>query len=59
MSHAEPDLFSRHPYVLTSRDAELEQWVKRIGARLVIIGPGGARSSGRVDLASAAADLAR
>jgi prephenate dehydrogenase len=39
VSHAEPDLFSRRPYVLTSRDAELEQWIKRIGARLVIMDP--------------------
>jgi prephenate dehydrogenase len=37
VAHAEPSLFSRHPYVLTSRDAELEHWVERIGAHLVIM----------------------
>jgi prephenate dehydrogenase len=37
VAHAEPDLFSRRPYVLTSHDAEMEQWIKRIGARLVVM----------------------
>ena len=39
VTHAEPTLFSRHPYVLTSRDAELEHWVERIGAHLVVMDP--------------------
>jgi len=37
VAHAEPSLFSRRPYVLTSRDSELEQWIERIGANLVIM----------------------
>ena len=32
---AEADLFLNRPYVLTSEDAELEHWIKRIGAKLV------------------------
>jgi prephenate dehydrogenase len=32
---AEPGLFRGRPYVLTSPDAELENWVRNIGARLV------------------------
>jgi prephenate dehydrogenase len=38
-AHAEPGLFSRRPYVLTSRDPELERWIERIGAHLVILDP--------------------
>jgi prephenate dehydrogenase len=37
VAHAEPSLFSRHPYILTSRDAELERWIERIGAHLVVM----------------------
>lgn len=37
VAHAEPSLFSRHPYVLTSRDSELEHWIERIGAHLVVM----------------------
>jgi prephenate dehydrogenase len=40
VTHAEPDLFSRHPYVLTSTDDELPEWIERIGARLVIMDAG-------------------
>jgi prephenate dehydrogenase len=42
---AEADLFQGRPYVLTphapaaSSDAELERWIKRIGARVVIMTP--------------------
>ena len=37
VAEAEPDLFCGRPYVLTSRDAELEAWVEKIGARLVFL----------------------
>ena len=37
VEQADADLFRGRPYVLTSRDAELESWVERIGARLVIM----------------------
>jgi prephenate dehydrogenase len=37
VAHAEPSLFSRHPYILTSRELELEHWVERIGAHLVVM----------------------
>lgn len=36
---ADPDLFVGRPYVLTSRDPELEKWIEAIGARLVILEP--------------------
>ena len=39
MAEADADLFQRRPYVLTSHDAELEQWIRRIGARVVILPP--------------------
>lgn len=39
VAEADADLFHRRPYVLTSRDAELEEWVRRIGARVVILDP--------------------
>ena len=37
VAEADADLFYRRPYVLTSRDEELEEWVRRIGARVVIL----------------------
>lgn len=39
VAEADADLFHRRPYVLTSRDEELEEWVRRIGARVVILDP--------------------
>jgi prephenate dehydrogenase len=39
VQEAEPDLFRGRPYVLTSRNAELESWIERIGARLVLLEP--------------------
>jgi prephenate dehydrogenase len=37
VSEADADLFHRRPYVLTARDVELESWIQRIGARVVIM----------------------
>jgi prephenate dehydrogenase len=37
VEHAEADLFRGRPYVLTGRDAELELWIERSGARLVFM----------------------
>jgi len=37
VEQADADLFRDRPYVLTSRDAELESWIERIGARLVVM----------------------
>jgi prephenate dehydrogenase len=37
VEQAEADLFQDRPYVLTGRDPELEDWIKRIGARLVVL----------------------
>jgi prephenate dehydrogenase len=37
VEQAEADLFRGRPYVLTGRDAELESWIERIGARLVFL----------------------
>ena len=37
VEQADADLFRDRPYVLTSRDAQLESWIGRIGARLVIL----------------------
>lgn len=37
VQEAEAGLFRGRPYVLTSRDALLEQWVEKIGARIVIL----------------------
>ena len=37
VSEAEADLFQDRPYILTSQDAELERWIKRIGARVTIM----------------------
>jgi prephenate dehydrogenase len=34
---ADADLFRGRPYVLTSPDPELERWIGRIGARLVVL----------------------
>lgn len=34
---AEADLFRGRPYVLTSRSAELEPWLEKMGARVVIL----------------------
>ena len=39
VAEADADLFHRRPYVLTSSDAELEQWIRRIGARVVMMDP--------------------
>ncbi len=39
VSEADADLFRGRPYVLTSSDAELERWIKRIGARVVVMNP--------------------
>ncbi|MBV8842460.1 MAG: prephenate dehydrogenase/arogenate dehydrogenase family protein [Bryobacterales bacterium] len=37
VQEAEADLFRDRPYVLTGRDPELEEWIERIGARLVFL----------------------
>jgi prephenate dehydrogenase len=37
VQEAEADLFRGRPYVLTSRDAVLEEWIEKIGARPVIL----------------------
>jgi prephenate dehydrogenase len=37
VEQADADLFRGRPYILTSRDAELETWIERIGARLVVM----------------------
>jgi prephenate dehydrogenase len=39
VEEAEADLFRGRPYVLTAREPELERWIERIGARLVILDP--------------------
>jgi prephenate dehydrogenase len=39
VAEADADLFRGRPYVLTSREPELETWIERIGARLVILDP--------------------
>ena len=39
VEQADADLFRGRPYVLTSREPELESWIERIGARLVILDP--------------------
>ncbi len=39
VAEADADLFQRRPYVLTSNDTELEQWIRRIGSRVVILPP--------------------
>jgi prephenate dehydrogenase len=37
VEQADADLFRGRPYVLTTRDADLESWIERIGARLVVM----------------------
>jgi prephenate dehydrogenase len=39
VEEADADLFRGRPYVLTSREPQLEEWIERIGARLVILDP--------------------
>ena len=39
VEQADADLFRGRPYVLTSREPELESWIDRMGARLVILDP--------------------
>ena len=39
VEQADADLFRGRPYVLTAREPELESWIERIGARLVILDP--------------------
>ncbi len=39
VGEAEADLFRGRPYIITSADIELERWIKRIGARTVIMNP--------------------
>jgi prephenate dehydrogenase len=39
VEHADPDLFRGRPYVLTAREPQLEAWIERIGARLVLLEP--------------------
>jgi prephenate dehydrogenase len=39
VAEAEADLFRDRPYVLSSPDAELEMWIQRMGARVVILDP--------------------
>ncbi len=37
VAESDADLFHRRPYILTSADPELEPWIRRIGARVVIM----------------------
>jgi prephenate dehydrogenase len=37
VEQADAELFRGRPYVLTGRDAELESWIERIGAKLVFL----------------------
>ena len=39
VEQADADLFRGRPYVLTSREPELETWIERIGSRLVLLEP--------------------
>jgi prephenate dehydrogenase len=39
VEQADANLFRGRPYVLTGRDQELESWIERIGARLVVMTP--------------------
>jgi len=39
VEHADANLFRGRPYVLTSREPQLETWIARFGARLVILDP--------------------
>ena len=39
VEHADAGLFRDRPYVLTAREPQLETWIERFGARLVILDP--------------------
>jgi prephenate dehydrogenase len=39
VEHAEAGLFEGRPYVLTSRDNVLEDWISKMGAKLVFLSP--------------------
>ena len=39
VEHADADLFRGRPYVLTSREPQLETWIEQFGARLVFLDP--------------------
>jgi len=39
VENADADLFRGRPYVLTAREPQLETWIERFGARLVILDP--------------------
>jgi prephenate dehydrogenase len=39
VEQADADLFRGRPYVLTAHEPQLEEWIERIGARLVILDP--------------------
>jgi prephenate dehydrogenase len=39
VEEADADLFRGRPYVLTSREPQLEAWIERMGARLVFLEP--------------------
>jgi len=39
VEHADADLFRGRPYVLTSREPQLEGWIERFGSRLVLLEP--------------------
>ena len=39
VENADADLFRSRPYVLTAREPQLEAWIERIGARLVLLEP--------------------
>jgi len=39
VEHAEAGLFEGRPYVLTSRDNVLEEWIAKMGAKLVFLSP--------------------
>lgn len=39
VEHAEASLFEGRPYVLTSRDNVLEDWIAKMGAKLVFLSP--------------------
>ena len=39
VEHADAGLFEGRPYILTSRDSVLEDWITKIGAKLVFLSP--------------------
>lgn len=39
VEHAEAGLFEGRPYILTSRDNVLEEWIAKMGAKLVFLSP--------------------